>query len=238
LGNFKTTLWSLVGDAQASGEQANAAMAVLCETYWKPLYRYLLMRGFAEEDARDLLQGFFLKLIEKRYLDAADASKGRFRTFLLTCLNRYAANERTRERAQKRGGDLTRVHIDWDGGVGQTGEQLPAKLLTPDREFDRQWALALIARAFERLRENEKEAGRGKLVALLGDSLYLGGHSAEYENAAEVLGTTANAVKVAAHRMRKRLHRLIWEEVQLTVDSQEAAHEELKHLLDSLSQEQ
>lgn len=231
---FHTTLWSVVEDAKDSGEDADAALAILCETYWKPLYRHLIQRGFSEEEAKDAVQGFFLQVIEKRYLDAADSSKGRFRTFLLTCFHRYLANEHKKNNAQKRGGAYRRIKINWGSG-DTTGDQIATSSLSPDQVFDRDWAVALIGRAIERLRANEIAAGRGRLISALGDTLYVGAETASYEQIAENLGSTTNAVKVAAHRVRKRLRNLIWEEVMLTVDSKDAAQEELKYLLEIIA---
>lgn len=231
---FDTTLWSIVEDAQESGADADAALAVLCETYWKPLYLHMLRRGYTEEEVKDAVQGFFLKMIEKRYLDAADASKGRFRTFLLTCFDRYISNEYKKSNAQKRGGGFKRVSIDW-GPVGELDNGFKTSGIAPDAAFDRAWARALIDRAMVRLREHEVASGRGELMEALDGSLFPGEGASSYAEIAQKMGTTSNAVKVAAHRLRKRLRTFVWDEVRLTVNSEEAAELELRFLLNIVS---
>jgi len=231
---FGTTLWSVVEDYQGAGERSEAAMGILCETYWRPLYLNALRRGLAEEEAKDAVQGFFLAMIEKRYLDAADASKGRFRTFLLTCFQRYLAKEHKRFNAQKRGGDFLRIHFEHDSKGDGLGP-IASRTLPPDEQFDREWALSLIARAIERLRALEIAAGREKLISALGAHLFVDADTSSYARIAEEMGTTPNAVKVAAHRLRKRLRSLILEEVRITVNSKSSAEEELRHLLNAVS---
>lgn len=230
---FETTHWDLVRDAQLSGEQADEAMAVLCERYWKPLYMYTRYRGHSEQDAQDIVQGFFLRVIDKGYFDAADSSKGRFRTFLLTCLQRYMANEYNRAVSVKRGGSMLPIPIPWPDGESDL-LQLPSHLTSADVLFDRQWALVIIGRAMERLKAGERRAGRGQLVDAVGPHLVTALAETDYEELAKRLGTTRGAARVAMHRLRKRLGVYILEEVGQTVGNPEDAEAELQLLLQAL----
>lgn len=228
---FQTTLWSVVEDAKNRGEGADEALAILCETYWQPLFQHARWRAMAEEDARDAVQGFFLRVVEKRYFDAADSSKGRFRTFLLTCFQRYLANEHKKATAQKREGNVQQLRIDWDDN-GCDGRALVGSEVSPEVQFDRAWAQALIARAVIRLRTQEIDAGRGALIDALGPVLFERPSSKEYTQIADRLATSVGAVKVAAHRIRKRLRIVIRDEVRATVNSDEIVEGELQYLLD------
>ena len=157
---FQTTHWSIVIDAQRSGEDARAAMDTIYRNYRAPLLAYVRSRGHSAADAEDLLHGFFAQVIEQRYLDVADASKGRFRTFLITCLKHYIANEGAKKNAAKRGGLHTRIH--------PSHEQDPIDILAsqetaPDADFDRRWALTILERAMENHEAAEREAGNGAL---------------------------------------------------------------------------
>ena len=231
---FQTTLWSVVEKAQDRGEAANKALELLCETYWQPLFQHARRRGMSEEEAKDAVQGFFLCVIEKRYFDMADSSKGRFRTFLLTCFQRFLAKAYTRATAQKRDGNVLKVRIDWDIANSDVRE-LAVSDPSPEVLYDRAWAQALIARAVKRLRSREISAGRRALLDALGPTLFERPDSSEYEKIAADLGTTAGAVKVAAHRLRKRLRSVIREEVRATLKSGELIDDELKYLLDAVA---
>ena len=231
---FQTTLWSVVDLAKESGEDGSAALGILCETYWKPLYIYARRRGLQDEDARDAVQSFFLKVLEKDYLEPADKEKGRFRTFLLTCYQRFLSNEYKRENAQKRGGHLNRVHIDWQ----TDGIQIHAPSTAGDvaeRQFERDWAFALLDRAMKRLTEIEERAGRGELLSRVGQGIFMGAEIIDYADLASELGVTKNSLKVAVHRLRKRLKDAIVDEVRLTVNSEDEIEEELQHLLQAVS---
>jgi DNA-directed RNA polymerase specialized sigma24 family protein len=168
---FQTTAWSVVEDAQAGGEDGDRALALLCEAYWQPLFQHARQRGMAEDAAKDAVQGFFLRVIEKRYLDAADAAKGRFRTYLLTCFQRFLANEYQRATAKKRDGNLQRVSIDWELPEG-AARSMPTSDVSAETLFDREWADALIARAGTQLRAQESNSGRGAQYDALAPILF------------------------------------------------------------------
>lgn len=230
---FETTHWTWVEHAQAGGEHADRALALLCERYWKPLYVYARRRGYGAEDAQDIVQGFFLRLIDKSFLEAADADKGRFRTFLLTCLQRYMANEYQRETAAKRGGLAMRTPVDWRSAESALANAA-APEVSADVLFDREWAMVVIARAMERLKASERKSGRGQLIEAIGPQLVTGLAEVDYEGLAKRLGTTRGAARVAMHRLRKRLGDFILEEVGQTVRTPEEAETELRYLLQAM----
>lgn len=230
---FETTMWTLIEEVQQDESIATSAYGMLCDRYWKPLQAFARRKGLSDQDAEDAVQGFFLVVMEKRYLDVADASKGRFRTFLLTCFQRYLANEYKKAQAQKRGGHFRREEDQRDNETPNI-ERIAANNEAVDEHFDREWAYALIERAISALRKQEEEAGRGQLFDKLADGLLFGASAKDYDAIAAELGTTGNAVKVAAHRQRKRLQKHVFDEVLLTVQSPEQAKEELRHLIDAL----
>ena len=227
---FETTMWEVVEEAQGHGSGADDALAILFETYWRPLYLYSRRRGMAEEEAKAAVQGFFLRVVEKRYFDSADGAKGRFRTFLLTCFRRYLANDYKRVTAQKREGKLQRLSIDWDLS-GSVSLDLISTDTPADVLYDREWAFSLIARSMERLHEQESAAGRSALVEALGPTLFGGPGASVYDRIGRDLGMSQGAVKVAAYRIRKRLRLIILEEVRRTVGSAASAEDELQFLL-------
>src|ERR1700729_3799050 len=137
---FATTRWSLVLAAgQRNSSQSSAALATLCENYWYPLYAYVRRRGRQADEAQDFTQAFFVRLLEKNDLAAADPGRGRFRSFLLTSLKHFLANEWDRNRAQKRGGSRSVLSIDF-GTAEERYRAEPAHDLTPERIFERRWA--------------------------------------------------------------------------------------------------
>ena len=162
-GGFDSTRWSLVlaaGDRDAPG--AEGALEALCGTYWYPIYTFIRRRGHGAEEAADLTQGFFAKLLEKGSLGAADREKGRFRSFLLTVCKRFLANERDREHAQKRGGGRGVISFDAEEAERRYGGE-PIQGLTPEAIYERRWAVALLEGVFGRLRDEFEGAGKGEL---------------------------------------------------------------------------
>ena len=173
-GRFATTRWSLVlaAGADAASTDARTALATLCETYWYPLYAFLRSRGYKAEDAQDLTQAFFARVLEKHAINRADPARGRFRSFLLASLKNFAANEHERVMAQRRGGGVSIVSLELEGAEGRF-EMEPPTDETPERIFDRRWALTLLARVMSRLEEETTEPGkRAQFEAL---SIYLTG---------------------------------------------------------------
>jgi len=225
---FPTTRWTLVvaaGDPQR--KDARSALVSLCENYWYPLYAYLRRRGYAPDQAQDLTQEFFMRVLEGRYLDRADPEKGRFRSFILTSLKFFVADEQDRQRAQKRGGGAV-VSLEISSGE-ERYQREPGHYETPDRIFERRWALSMLERVMERLRDEFVQHGRPEnfermKVFLLGQS------EAPYVDLAREMNTSEGALKVAIHRLRKRYRELFRQEIADTVADPAKVESELRYL--------
>jgi RNA polymerase sigma-70 factor (ECF subfamily) len=227
---FATTHWSMVvraGDSRSP--EADLAMERLCQAYWYPLYAFVRGKGNSHEDACDLTQGFFARLLEKRYLKSVDANLGKFRTFLLTSITHFLTNEWDRTQAQKRGGGRQHVSFDDVTACERYGLE-PTERTTPETLFERRWAETVMAVVLERLAV-ETEPGR---FEVLKDFLIEGKGALTYEAAAAQLGLTVPAVTSVIHRMRSRLGALLVEEVAHTVNTPEEVEPELRHLLNAL----
>jgi DNA-directed RNA polymerase specialized sigma24 family protein len=232
-GRFATTRWSLVLAAGRRGTpEADHALAALCESSWYPLYAEARRRGLAAEDAGDRVQGFFARLLEGDGLAVADRTRGRFRSFLLAAFGHYLANEWDREHARKRGGARRIASLDSDACESRLRRE-PAHEATPERIFDRRWALALIERALGRLESEYALAGKAAVFAALKPALG-GDRGIPYADLARTLGISEGAVKVAMHRLRARCGRAIRDEVAQTVGSPEEVDDELRLLFAAL----
>jgi RNA polymerase sigma factor (sigma-70 family) len=218
-GRFDPTRWSVVLEAaQSQAPGGPQALAELCANYWPPLYAFARRRGHPPEDAQDLVQGFFEHLIGKRGLTSVDPAKGRFRSFLLASFQNFMAAEHRRARREKRGGGAELVRLDWEDAEGRIAFE-PADRLTPETLYDAQWALLLLGRATERLRQEYAAAGKADTFAALQGFLGDEGRRAgvSYEQAARALGIGLATVKTLIHRLRRRHGRLVREEVARTV---------------------
>jgi RNA polymerase sigma-70 factor (ECF subfamily) len=207
-------------------------LAALCDAYWYPLYAEGRRQGLCPDDARDRVQGFFARLLEKDGLASADQARGRFRSFLLAAFNHFLANEWDRQRARKRGGDRPLVSLDQAAGEARFAHE-PVHAETPERIFDRRWAVALIDRALHRLCEESERSGKGKLFEVLKPAL-AGDRGVSYAKFAGGLGMSEGAVKTAVFRLRSRCAALIRAEVAQTVSGPEELDEELAHLFSAL----
>jgi RNA polymerase sigma-70 factor (ECF subfamily) len=217
-----------------AGSAARRAMGELAHVYWFPLYAYLRRKGSTPPDADDLVQGFFARLLEKDALASVDRSKGKFRSFLLASLQNFLANEWDKSHALKRGGGRQILALDaMDAEARYAAE--PADHLTPERVFERRWALAVLEQVLTRLRSEYATRGRGQgeVFAAL-EPLLTGGQAAPYARLAEQLGMTEGAVKVAGHRLRRRYRELLREEIAQTVSDPALVDEEIRQLLTSL----
>jgi RNA polymerase sigma factor (sigma-70 family) len=230
---FPTTRWTLVVAAgDPSKKEARSALISLCENYWYPLYAYLRRRGYQADPAQDLTQEFFTRMLEGRYLDRADPEKGRFRSFLLTSLKYFVADEEDRHRALKRGGGVV-LSLEFDSGE-ERYQREPAHDETPERIFERRWALSLLDRVVERLRSEFLQHGRPEHFDRLKVFL-LGQSDAPYSALAREMNTSEGALKVAIHRLRKRYRELFRQEIADTVADPADVESELRFLAAVLS---
>lgn len=233
---FATTRWSVVLLAgRRDAPHAHEALADLCRTYWYPLYAHIRRRGHAPHQAQDLTQEFFARLLDKQTLALADPTRGRFRSFILTVLDRFLADERDKTQAQKRGGGAEILSLDLATAERRFEQEPAASTASPDQAFDRRWALALLETVLARLGEEYQQAGKTKLFAALKPTLTSPSDSQPYGEQARQLGLNEGAVKVAVHRLRKRYRTLLQTEIGHTVASPEEGAEELRHLFRTLS---
>jgi RNA polymerase sigma factor (sigma-70 family) len=228
LSQFPTTRWTLVvaaGDPHR--KEARSALVDLCENYWYPLYAYLRRRGYSADEAQDLTQEFFVRVLEGRYLDRADPEKGRFRAFILTSLKFFVADEEDRHRARKRGGGVL-VPLEFSSGE-ERYQREPSHGETPERVFERRWALSLLDRVVERLRNEFVHHGRPEHFERLKVFL-LGQSDAPYAALAREMNTSEGALKVAIHRLRKRYREVFRQEIADTVVDPADVDSELRYL--------
>ena len=212
-------------------------MATLCENYWFPLYAFVRRAGYSADDAQDLTQEFFVRLLSKNYLAGADRQRGRFRSFLLGAMKHFLAKERRRLGAQKRGGRRPVISLDFHSGEHRYNLIEPVDNLTPERLYEKRWALALLELVLGRLREEFQAAGKSHLFDALGQFLAAGTEKPAYGAIAEQLGMSEGAVKVAVHRLRRRYRELLKEEIAETISDPHTVEDELKELLAASSAE-
>jgi RNA polymerase sigma-70 factor (ECF subfamily) len=231
---FTTTHWSVVVEAGLTDSpNAAAAMARLCEKYWYPLYLYVRRKGHSTDDAKDLTQEFFARLLARNFLNAADRNRGRFRSFLLGALEHFLAREWTKGHAQKRGGGQPVFSLDELDAENRYLRE-PIDESTPDKIFARRWATTVLQHAMERLRE-ECHAERKQEFMKRVEGLLSGEKSeAAYAQIGAELGLSEGAVKVAVHRLRRRFGELVRAEIAETVADSESVNDELRELFDAL----
>ena len=230
-GFFATTRWTLVRAAgQAASPLADQALESLCAAYWFPLYAYVRRHGFSKEDAEDLTQAFFAKLLARQDFTGLNQENGRFRAFLLAALKNFLANERDRAGRLKRGGNITHFSLDWQSADSRfqiaDGRQIP-----PDAAYDREWTLALLERVLVRLRGESVAAGKEARFEHLKTYLSVGKGEIPYVSAAVALALDEGVVRVAVHRLRKRYRELLRNEVAQTLSDPAMVEEELAVLL-------
>jgi len=229
---FTTTQWSQVLAARdGTGTDARLALATLCEAYWYPLYTFVRRQGYDADPAADLTQGYFSYLLEKKILDAVDPSAGRFRSFLLVSLKHYLSHEREKERAFSRSGATKPVSLDQTRAEERYRRE-PADELTPDQVFERRWALTILERAMDRLRDEFSENGGQRRFELLKQFLTGEEPHTPHRHVARELGMSEGAVRIAVRRMRQRYGHFLREEIAGTVASPDEVDEELRHLLE------
>jgi RNA polymerase sigma factor (sigma-70 family) len=235
---FTTTHWSVVLSAQdRQSPQSEAALAALCENYWLPLYAYTRRSGYSSHDAQDLTQEFFAQLLEKDFLKDVDHRRGKFRSFLLATLKHFLSHQREHDRAQKRGGGRVPFSLDFQDAENRYRLE-PEDTATPERVYQRRWALTLLDRVLQRLEDEYAGAGKGGLFAALKEFLTAGRQSRPYRPVAEELGMTEGATKVAVHRLRRRYRELLKEEIAQTVADPADIDDELRDLFAAVGQQE
>jgi RNA polymerase sigma-70 factor (ECF subfamily) len=236
-GCFTSTQWSLVLAAgQRSTPEAEQALAKLCGAYWPPIYAYLRRRGYSAPEAEYLAQSFFVRLLEKNYLRDANPERGKFRSFLLASLKHFLANEWDRAQARKRGGQFQFIGLE-EIAAQENERRLDPYTLTPEEQYERQWALTALNRVIARLGEEYKAAGKARLFDHLKDFL-IGTDGLPYQQVAVSLEMSEGAVKTAVHRLRGRFRKLLRAEIAETLphpDNQDEVDGEIRYLLKTLS---
>lgn len=231
---FAATRWTQVFLArEGNSTEARNALGELCRTYWYPLYAFIRRSGYTREDAQDLAQEFFARLLARDWLAQVDQSKGRFRSFLLATLKHFLANELDKARAIKRGGAVRFISLD--AVTVETRYQLePAHLESPDKIFERRWAIQLLDKALAALQQEYAEEGKGPVFDRLKDFLAGSRESIPYAELAPELGVTIGALKVMVHRFRGRYRDLLRAEVSRTVAEVSQVDGEMRHLVEVL----
>jgi len=224
-GNFATTQWSLVLSA---GQHSREALEALCEKYWPALYAYVRRNAHSVDDAHDLTQEFFLRLLERNWIARADNSKGRFRSFMLTMLKRFLLDDHDRQMAQKRGGH---VHLE---SLSEKAESVyataPCSTGSLELDFERDWAIALLNNVLTGLQADYARDGKQELFTVLNKYLVGRGDTLPYAEEAARLGMTEGAFKTAVSRIRQRYRERIRLEVAATVQNENEVDSELRHL--------
>ena len=233
--SFATTHWSVVVAAgEVSSPQSSAALEKLCRTYWYTLYVYVRRRGYNAEDAQDLTQDFFARLISKNYPGQADRAKGRFRSFLLLRLKHFLADEHDRANSLKRSGGHHLISLDAPSPEERYRLE-PADELSPEKIFDRGWARTVLAEAIARLAAEFAAEGKAEVFEVL--KAFQPGEQKElsYQDAAARLGITESATKSMIHRLRQRHRELVREQIAHTVSTAAEIDAELRHLISVIS---
>jgi RNA polymerase sigma-70 factor (ECF subfamily) len=230
---FPNTLWTLVRKVQSEADTAFDALGELCKIYWYPIYAFIRRSGRNPEDSEDLTQGYFQSLLERHYLELASPDKGKLRAFLIADVKFYLANERRREGAGKRGGGRIHVPINRDAAEDSYHFELSTDI-SPADLFDRQWALTLLTRVLNRVRNDYREKGREDLFDVLRQFISWNAGDSSYAEVAQQIGRDENYVKQNVLRLRKRYRAILEEEVSHTVGSPDEVEAEIRHLAASL----
>jgi RNA polymerase sigma-70 factor (ECF subfamily) len=238
---FTTTRWSLIvaGSQLEEGEQrAREALAELCRTYWRPIFSFIYRRGHSAEDAQDLTQDFFVMILESNWLEHADESRGRFRSFLLRSVENFLGHAAERKQARKRGGDLK--FVSWDEWMAEAPSEIAiaedrSDSLAPQKFFEWRWATAVVAQALARLREECEGRGRLRLFETLSKHLSSERDEVSYARLATELGIAEAMVKKQLHNLRQRYRWLLRDEVAQTLNNPAEIDDEIRHLCAALA---
>ena len=224
---FDTTQWSMVVRARGETRDARAALGSLCRAYRPPVLAYIRSRGYASDTAEDLAQTFFTRFLEDAYHTVADPTRGRFRAFLLTALKRFLINADAEAHAVKRGGG---VRMDALADEAQSGGEWLVDSVSPERAFERGWAIAVLDAAMRRLRDEAEKSGKLALFEQLSEFLTERPDEADYARAAAALNLRRNTLAVAVHRLRHRLRELVREELAQTTACKDDLDAEMREL--------
>lgn len=228
--NFRSTHWSVVLATRHDDEAGQKALAILCRTYWYPLYAFVRRRGHAAHDAQDLTQEFFALLIERESLSSVSPDKGKFRSFLLVSLKNFLANEWTRSQRQKRGGGQQLVSLDEEEAENRYKFE-PVDTTTPESIYDRTWTETLLHRVFMLLEKEHMEQEKADLFQELKPLLWGEKGSGTYAEIAARHGISEGAVKMTVVRLRQKFAALLRAEIAHTVENPAQIEEEIRHLL-------
>lgn len=232
---FATTHWTVVLAAgRRHTPQSDVALEQLCRTYWYPLYAFVRRQGYTREDAEDLTQAFFSRLLAKNYLENISSGKGRFRAFLLASLKHFLINEWVRARRMKRGGRQAPLSLDWRDAESRYTID-PADNLSPDKLYDRAWAVTLLERVIVRLREEAAAAENLGQFDKLKPFLTAGKGAIPYAEVATTLGIPEGTARVAVHRLRRRYRELLGDEIAQTLSDPAQVEEEMRALFTAFS---
>ena len=233
-GRFATTRWTCVLAARDGTEGASrAALQTLCAAYWFPLYAFVRRSGFSPEDAADLTQSYFARFLEKGVLSEVRPQAGRFRSFLLATMRHFLANEWDRRRARKRAGDFDALSLDLAAAEGRFAAEALVER-TPEREYERRWALVIVERALERLAVEARAAPLPERFESLKAFLLEDAERGDYSRTAQELAISEPALRVAVHRLRRRFAELLRAEIADTVVDPADTDAELRFLLAAL----
>ena len=227
---FTTTHWSVVLAAQGPSPAAEEALEKLCRTYWRPIYGFVRRQGVQTEEAKDLTQGFFALLLERRDLETVRKEKGRLRSYLLTSLKHFLTNEHNRAMAIKRGEGQRLIPLEDLRDRERVGSE-PAESLPADQIYERRWALSVVDQVLARLGEEYRAAGNIKLFDRLQKSLTDEPDRATPADTAHEFGMTESAVRQASYRLRQRYRQVLREEIAHTVMAAGDIDDELRHLV-------
>ena len=233
-GRFNETHWTTVLAAGQKNSQAKEALQKLCQIYWYPLYVFVRRQGHGKHDAEDLTQEFFARLLTRDDLATVDREKGKFRSFLLASMKHFLANEWDKAQAKKRGGGKQILSINVQDFESKYAME-PAHAITPDKLYDRRWAMTVLEQVMAKLRKEMR--AEGKMDQFEQMKIFLAGSKGDvhYSKVAENLGISEIAVKTAVHRLRKRYRLLLIAEIANTVETKQDVEQELRHLLAALA---
>jgi RNA polymerase sigma factor (sigma-70 family) len=232
---FQATRWTLVSRSRGGDTEAKLALSELCDAYYEPVVVFLRREGRSDDAARELVHGFFAKLLEGGALEQAEQVRGRFRSYLLGALKHHLSDQRDHAMAVKRGGSVAHTSMNADSSTSAPGLQIvDSGMAAPDAAFDRQWAISLLDSALAGLESEMSVEGKRAMFSLLKPWLTGDADAASQASIAETLGMSADAVKVAVHRLRKRFRALVKKRIADTVEGAAQAEEEWQHLMAAL----